>query len=127
MLSRACEGSDCPSLASDFQQVSSNDDQAFVCLAGGLSLLFLSLFYFIIDVKGHKKWAFFFKVIGMNSILIYLSGRFINWDYTTNAFFGWLGQLTPLLYEGVVMAICYVFVKWVFLYFLYRQKIFLRV
>jgi len=66
-------------------------------------------------------------VIGMNSILIYLSGRFINWDYTTNAFFGWLGQLTPLLYEGVVMAICYVFVKWAFLYFLYRQKIFLRV
>jgi len=100
---------------------------SFVCLAGGLSLLFLSLFYFIIDVKGHKKWAFFFKVIGMNSILIYLSGRFINWDYTTNAFFGWLGQLTPLLYEGVVMAICYVFVKWAFLYFLYRQKIFPRV
>ena len=100
---------------------------SFVLNVGGYSLLLLSVFYYIIDIKGYKKWAFFFKVIGMNSILIYLSGRFINWDYTTNAFFGWLGQLTPLLYEGVVMAICYVFVKWAFLYFLYRQKIFLRV
>ncbi len=52
---------------------------SFVCLVGGISLLLLSLFYYVIDVLGYKKWAFFFKVIGMNSILIYLSGHFINW------------------------------------------------
>jgi LPXTG-motif cell wall-anchored protein len=100
---------------------------SFVCLAGGLSLLYFSLFYYIIDVLNYKKWAFFFKVIGMNSILIYLSGHFINWGYTTNGFFQWLGQLTPVLWAPVVMAICYVFVKWMFLYFLYRKKVFLRV
>jgi predicted acyltransferase len=100
---------------------------SFVCLVGGISLLLLSLFYYVIDVRGHKKWAFFFKVIGMNSILIYLSGHFINWEYATNGFFQWLGQLTPTQYAPVVMAVCYVFVKWSFLYFLYRQKLFLRV
>jgi predicted acyltransferase len=100
---------------------------SFVCLVGGISLLLLSLFYYVIDVLGYKKWAFFFKVIGMNSILIYMSGRFINWEYATQGFFQWLGDLTVVEYRLVVMAICYVALKWAFLYFLYRKKVFLRV
>jgi predicted acyltransferase len=100
---------------------------SFVCLVGGISLLFFSVFYYIIDVKGHKKWAFFFKVIGMNSILIYLSGHFIKWEYATNGIFGWLRDISPLVIAPVIMAICYVMVKWFFLYFMYRQKLFLKV
>jgi predicted acyltransferase len=34
---------------------------SFVCLVGGLSLLFFALFYLIIDVWEFKKWAFFFR------------------------------------------------------------------
>ena len=104
---------------------------SFVLCAGGISLILLGLFYFIIDVKGHRKWAFFFSVIGMNSILIYLSGHFINWDYMTNGFFRWLVQLSARAlgdpWSLVVFAICLLAVKWVFLYILYRKKIFLRV
>jgi predicted acyltransferase len=100
---------------------------SFVLEVGGLSLLLLSLFYYIIDVLGYQKWAFYFKVIGMNSILIYMSGRFINWEYTTNGFFQWFGQLVSDPYNIVVMAICYVMVKWMFLYFMYKKKVFLRV
>jgi predicted acyltransferase len=94
---------------------------------GGYSLILLALFYYIIDVKGYKKWAFFFKVIGMNSILIYISEGFVNWKDTTNALFKWAGQLAGDPYNIVVMAICYVMVKWFSLYFLYKQKIFMRV
>lgn len=100
---------------------------SFVLLTGGISLLLLSLFYYVIDVLGYQKWAFFFKVIGMNSILIYMSGEFINWEYTTRAFFQWLGQLAGDPYNVVVMAILLIFVKWVFLYFLYQKKVFLKV
>jgi predicted acyltransferase len=100
---------------------------SFVLQVGGLSLLLLSLFYYIIDVKGHRNWAFFFKVIGMNSILIYMSGMFIDWDYTTNGFFQWLGQLVGSPYAVVVLACCFVGVKWLFLYFLYQKKVFVRV
>lgn len=100
---------------------------SFVFHTGGISLLFMSLFYYIIDVLGYQKWAFFFKVIGMNSILIYISGTFINWGYTTNAFFGWLGQLVGEPYNVVVLSACVIFVKWLFLYLLYKKKIFLRV
>ncbi len=100
---------------------------SFVLLVGGLSLLLLSLFYYIIDVLGYKKWSFFFRVIGMNSILIYMSGRFINWEYSTEGFFKWLGQLVGNPFNVVAMAICYVMVKWTFLYFMYKKKVFLRV
>jgi len=100
---------------------------SFVLHVGGLSLLLMALFYYIIDVKGYKKWAFYFRVIGMNSILIYISGHFIKWDYTNEGFFGWIGQLVGDPFNIVVMAICYVMVKWTFLYYLYTKKTFLRV
>jgi len=100
---------------------------SFVLNVGGYSLMLLSIFYWLIDVLGYKKWAFFFRVIGMNSILIYMSGRFINWEYATEGFFQWLGQLVGDPFNIVVMAICYIMVKWAFLYFMYRKKVFLRV
>ncbi len=100
---------------------------SFVLHVGGISLLLLALFYFIIDVLGYKKWAFFLKVIGMNSILIYMSGRFINWEYGTRGFFQWVGQLVGNPYNILVMVFCYLLVKWAFLYFLYRKRVFLRV
>lgn len=100
---------------------------SFVLQTGGISLLLLSLFYFIIDVCGYKKWAFFFKVIGMNSILIYVSGVFIDWHYANNAFFEWLGQLIGNPFNAVILAVTYILVKWVFLYILYKKRIFLKV
>lgn len=100
---------------------------SFTLQCGGISMLLMALFYYIIDIQGYKKWAFFFKVIGMNSILIYMSGRFINWSYTTNAVFQWLGQLAGDLYGPLVLVFCYLAVKWAFLYFLYQKKVFLKV
>jgi predicted acyltransferase len=100
---------------------------SFVMNVGGLSLLLLAFFYYIIDVLGYQKWAFFFRVIGMNSILIYISGHFINWGYVNNGFFKWLGQLIGDPFNAVILSITYVGVKWLFLYFLYKKKTFLRV
>ena len=100
---------------------------SFVLHAGGLSLILLAIFYYIIDILNHRKWAFFFVVIGMNSILIYMSGVFINWSYTTNAFFKWAVQLTGEQFGMVTFFVCMVIVKWWFLYFLYKKKVFLRV
>lgn len=100
---------------------------SFMLHAGGISLILLSIFYYIIDVRGYKRWSFFFRVIGMNSILIYISGKFISWRYSNESLFGWLGQLIGDPFNIVIMAMSYILVKWMFLYFLYKKNVFLRV
>jgi predicted acyltransferase len=100
---------------------------SFVLLVGGISLLLMSLFYWVIDVLGYKKWAFFFKVVGMNSILIYISGHFISWGRTNIDFFGWLGEWIGKPYNAIVLALTFVLIKWLFLRYLYEKKTFLRV
>ncbi len=100
---------------------------SFVLFAGGWSLLLLALFYVVIDVWGYTKWAFFFVVIGMNSILIYMAGGFIDFAYTTDALFK--GLLSPLdgPAQRMLWWIGFILVEWAFLYYLYRKKIFLRI
>ncbi|MCH7824244.1 MAG: DUF5009 domain-containing protein [Acidobacteria bacterium] len=99
---------------------------SFVLFAGGWSLLLLALFYLVIDAWGYTKWALFFVVIGMNSILIYMAGSFIDVAYTTNFFFE--GLLSPFgAGQRVLWWIGFVLVEWAFLYFLYRKKVFLRI
>ena len=100
---------------------------SFVMQTVGLSLLLFALFYYVIDVLKYNQWTLFFQVIGMNSILIYISNKFIDWDYTVNAFFRWLEQLVGEPYSVLVIAVAIVIVKWVFLKFLYNKKVFLRV
>jgi predicted acyltransferase len=100
---------------------------SFALQAGGISMILLAAFYYIIDVLGYQKWAFFFKVIGMNSILIYMSGVFINWGFTSKAMLGWLPQLVGKPYDIVMFVICILTIKWLFLYFMYKKKIFLKV
>jgi predicted acyltransferase len=40
-------------------------------VGGGCGLLLLAPFYWVIGVRGWRRWAFFFTVIGMNSIAAY--------------------------------------------------------
>jgi predicted acyltransferase len=98
-------------------------------ISGGISFLLVALFYFIIDVLGYKKWTLFFRVIGTNSIFIYLIvvGNLLNISSTTTSFFGWIinpmgentGQLV-LVAGNIILA-------WLLLYFMYRKSIFIKV
>lgn len=48
---------------------------SYVLLAGGIAMHVLSMCYWLIDVKGYKRWSFPFMVFGTNAILVYfLSG-----------------------------------------------------
>jgi predicted acyltransferase len=98
---------------------------SFNLLTSGIGFLLLTLFYWIIDVKGWKKWSFFFSVIGMNSIFIYLFYRFFGIEKATKLTLGWtvvLGDISELIMvAGGIMLV------WLLLYYMYKKKIFLRV
>jgi predicted acyltransferase len=100
---------------------------SFVCFVGGLSLLLFSIFYLIIDVWQLKKWAFFFVVIGMNPITIYLAGRIIKFRSASDFFFGGFIDILPETWAPLINGIGITSVGWIFLYILYKKKIFLKV
>ncbi|MEN6355318.1 MAG: DUF5009 domain-containing protein, partial [Bacteroidales bacterium] len=74
-----------------------------------------------------KKWSFFFVVIGMNPITIYLTERIVNFHSATNFFFGGFNALLPEVWAPLINGIGLTAVAWVFLYILYKKKIFLKV
>jgi predicted acyltransferase len=98
----------------------------FVLIAGGWSLLLLSLFYTIIDVLKFRAWAFFFVVIGVNAITIYIASRIIPFDDIARFFLGGAARYSGS-FGPVVMPIGTLAIEWLFLLHLYRNKIFLRV
>ncbi len=100
---------------------------SFVCIVAGYSLLMFALFYYVIDVKGFSGWSFFFRVVGLNSITIYLAQRIVNFGQISNFFFGGLASKFPEDVASLINATGYIAVCWLFLYFLYKQKIFLKV
>lgn len=98
---------------------------SYVLFAGGWSMILLGTFFWIIDVKGHQKWAFPFIVIGLNPITIYIAQGVFDFGVIANIFIrGIVDSMGD--YKTVFVALCVLVVKWLFLYFLYRQKIFLK-
>ena len=101
---------------------------SFVLWTCGWSSLLLASFYWLIDVRGWARgFGAFFAVIGMNSVLIYMSGKFLNFDFTGQALFGGLARAFPPAVASVVLVTGIFAVKWLLFWFLKRQKIFLKV
>ena len=93
----------------------------------GPVVLMFAVFYWIVDVKGWKRWTFFFRVIGMNSIAIYMAQRFIGFDKAAAFFFKGAIGLMPDAWHAAGGRLAYVVVCWLFLLILYRHKIFFKV
>ena len=100
---------------------------SFVLVVGSYSFAMFALFYWLVDVKGWSKWSFFFQVIGMNSITIYLAQRFVGFDTASKFFLGGVAGLMPDLWGQLVLRLGYIAACWLFLLFLYRKNVFLKV
>ncbi len=98
---------------------------SFVLVGGGFSFLMLALFYWIIDVKGCRRWAFPFTVIGMNSIAAYVATMLFNFQQIGNIF---IGSLLPRIqpWDGFVEASGAFAAVWLALYWMYRSRTFVK-
>ncbi|HWQ53854.1 MAG TPA: DUF5009 domain-containing protein [Bryobacteraceae bacterium] len=101
---------------------------SYVLVAAGWSYWLLAAFYWVVDVKGYRKWTFPFVVVGMNSI-----GAYMGWGLFSGAFRraaevftnglrpyvgGWYDAATWALAAGMF---------WLVLYYMYRNRTFLRI
>jgi len=103
---------------------------SWTLFSGGWCLLILAAFYFIIDMRNWRAWAFPFKVTGMNSIAAYL----ISW-----LFAGFIAEALPRhlghrgfeifgrTYEPLLLGAGVMLVEWLILWRMYCRQIFLRV
>lgn len=100
---------------------------SFVCYVGGLSILLFAIFYTIIDVWQFRKWAFFFVVIGVNPITIYLADRIIGFNNAARFFFGGFTEMLPKTWTPFIEGVGVTAIAWVFLYILWKKRIFLKI
>ncbi len=99
---------------------------SFTLYSTGWVLLMLAAFYWLVEVKGYRKWTFPLVVIGANSIFIYSVHQVLQgWlnravgVFTLN--FTWLGDFAP-----VAQACAVLLAMWYLCYWLYQRKIFFK-
>lgn len=100
---------------------------SYVLVAGGWSLILLSLFYGIIDVLKLRMWSMPFVWIGANALAIYLSTQFIKYGDAAGRLVG--GDIAARLgvYAALVHALATIGVLMLLANFLYRRKVFIRI
>ena len=100
---------------------------SFVLVAGGYSCLLLGVFFWLVDVRGWKRWATPFIWVGMNPITLYLSHHVIEYEKIANWLAGGPVAAAFGAWEHVWLALVVVGLSLVVAWFLYSRRIFLRV
>jgi predicted acyltransferase len=100
---------------------------AFVLTAGAYSLALFALFYYVIDVRGCRRWAEWLRVIGVNSITIYLLQEIVSFSGISQFFLGGLAAHLTAELGAVVLSAGYIVACWLVLYLLDKHNIHLKV
>jgi predicted acyltransferase len=98
----------------------------FVVFSSGLSFLLMAGFYFIIDVKGYQRWAFWLKVIGMNSIAVYMGVHFIDFTQISHKLFFGLEQFMGDYYLSF-KSVGRLAITYGILYYMYKKGTFIKI
>jgi predicted acyltransferase len=114
---------------------------SYVVYTSGLALLALAVCYFLIDFKGHKRWAKPFVIFGVNALALFVfsgimarllgiikvagpQGKEIplqQWIFQ-NLFLTWAEPINASLAYAAVFILFWLFLMWL----LYRRRIFIK-
>lgn len=106
---------------------------SFTLVSGGIAILTLVFFYWVIDIRGYKRgWLRIFSVVGTNSILIYLiaetfgrllfriAEKIVGSTYM-------LGMGMPLSWMLLFISLSILFALWYITYFLDKRGFYYKV
>ncbi len=115
---------------------------SYVLYTAGLALIFLAICYWLVDLRGYKRWAKPFVIFGSNAIALYVGSTVAvtilsiaeveaPHDQTmtlqerifTSVFLPLGAPVDASLYFGVSFVLIWLFLMWV----LYREKVFLKI
>jgi predicted acyltransferase len=115
---------------------------SYVLFTGGLALQLLALCYWVIDIKGYRRWAKPFEIFGVNAIALYVGAGLMaallglikvtgadgtkiplgDWIYV-NLFASWASPVNASLAFAIVFVLVWLGLMWV----LFRRNIFIKV
>jgi predicted acyltransferase len=116
---------------------------SYVVYTSGLALLTLGFCYWLIDIKGYKRWAWPFVIFGVNALVLFVFSGIIarllgmvrvagveegkditlqQWIFS-NAFLTWA---TPVN-ASLAYAVCFILLWLLLMWLLYRKRIYIKV
>ena len=115
---------------------------SYVLFTGGLALQLLALCYWVIDIKGYRRWAKPFEIFGVNAIALYVGAGLMaallglikvtggdgkkiplgGWIYD-NLFASWASPINASLAFAIVFVLVWLALMWA----LFRRNIFIKV
>ena len=112
----------------------------FVLVTCGLGASFLAVLIWIIDVKGTKRWSLFFETFGINPLFMYVLGAVLAIIVGNIMVYsgGEMASLKSYIYSNLlqpifgdypaslVYALLFVGFNWIFGYYLYKKKIYIK-
>ena len=105
---------------------------SFVLMAGGYGAILMGVFYWMVDMRGWRRWCQPFIWIGMNPITIYLLTGLVDFGSLAARLVGgpigkWLDSMVAIGAGALAIQIVALGLALLVVYFLYRKQIFLRV
>ena len=96
----------------------------------GWVLLFLAAWYYVVDLRGYRRWTFPLLVVGMNSIAMYVLVH-VGSDYTMQSFRIHLGSAlfnaAGPAFRPVFLGAATLLIFWTILWWMYRRRLFVRI
>ena len=115
---------------------------SYALFTGGLAMQFLALCYWLIDMKGYRRWATAFVVFGVNAIALFVGTGLMaklmglikmprpdgsrialkTWIYD-NLFLSWASPYPASLSFAIAFVLLWLGLMWI----LYKRKIFIKI
>jgi predicted acyltransferase len=115
---------------------------SYVLFTTGLALELLALCYWLIDIKGYRRWAWPFEVFGVNALALFVgTGLMVKlmgliriprgdgtqissqgWIFR-NLFLSWASPINASLFYAITFILLWLFLMWL----LYRKRVFIKV
>lgn len=115
---------------------------SYVLFTAGVGLQLLALCYWVIDIKGYRRWAWPFEVFGVNALALFVGSALMvkiialirlprgdgtqissqGWIFR-NLFLTWAQPINASLFYAIGFILLWLFLMWL----LYRKEIYIKV
>jgi predicted acyltransferase len=99
---------------------------SFVLFSGGVCLLLLAGFYYLIEIRGYRRWSSMFIVIGANAIVAYVASHIFDFRLIADVFVRGLEQYVGPWFKFVRSVGGFV-ALYLILKYMYNHKVFVKI